>query len=130
MATITVDLPESLVDELRKHNVSNNALSSVMKELLENWLSGQFPNLLSQTILDKRGLIAEGEWSEFDPMQMQPKSSVSFTNEQGMEMTQANEHQKLWLIEQAATDSKFLTDLNETMADFAPIDSEWWEPDK
>ena len=35
---------------------------------------------------------------------------------------------KLHLLKQAVTDPLFLDDLEETMADFAEVDSEWWEP--
>jgi len=34
---------------------------------------------------------------------------------------------KLKQMEQAADDTRFMTDLHEVMSDFAEVDAEWWE---
>ena len=128
MATMTIDLPEPLVNQLKKHNVSNSTLDSITQELLENWLLTQFPNSTYQVIADRQKQTTLERWRELNPTQSD--LSTSFIEAQTMEDGTTDIHKKLQFLKDAATDARFLDDLNETMADFATVDAEWWEPDK
>jgi hypothetical protein len=41
-----------------------------------------------------------------------------------------NETAKLEMMEQAAGDPRFLSDLRETMTAYSTVDGEWWEAEK
>ncbi|MEM7532652.1 MAG: hypothetical protein AAF639_10785 [Chloroflexota bacterium] len=102
MTTITIDLPEPLVDELHERNVSKERLNAVVQILLEHWLSTQL-------------------FSLFDDY---------FADTNSTQLAQTDEQAQLVLMERAATDSLFLADVQEVMTDFAYADAEWWELEK
>ena len=124
MATLTIELSEELMDELNEQQVSNRLIEQLVEQAIRAWL-----RYASEDNLDRQDELRYAETTAFT-RQFIAENRALFQSpalESEPKSLAAPDEERLVQMEQAANDSLYLADLQESMSAFTEVDSEWWE---